>query len=84
MEVQIFGNDLFSGKFLPHEYHKNKLLTKLNRFTVYEPQHDKTNKMSVRPAKTQISLGIRCLRCPHEETLGPNYPMNAQADLSLR
>ena len=25
----------------------------------YEPRHDKTNKMSVRPAKTQISLGIR-------------------------
>ena len=25
----------------------------------YEPEHDKTNKMSVRPAKTQISLGIR-------------------------
>ena len=25
-----------------------------------EPQHDKTNKVSVRPAKTQISLGI----CP--------------------
>ena len=24
-----------------------------------EPGHDKTNKMSVRPAKTQISLGIR-------------------------
>ena len=24
----------------------------------YEPQHDKPNKMSVRPAKTQISLGI--------------------------
>ena len=28
--------------------------------TVYEPRHYKTNKMSVRPAKTQISLGI----CP--------------------
>ena len=26
---------------------------------ISEPQHDKTNKMSVRPAKTQISLGIR-------------------------
>ena len=26
---------------------------------VYEPRHDKTNKMAVRPAKTQISLGIR-------------------------
>ena len=24
-----------------------------------EPQHDKTNKVGVRPAKTQISLGIR-------------------------
>ena len=25
----------------------------------HEPRHDKTNKVSVRPAKTQISLGIR-------------------------
>ena len=25
----------------------------------YEPQHDKTNKVTVRPAKTPISLGIR-------------------------
>ena len=25
----------------------------------YAPRHDKTNKMAVRPAKTQISLGIR-------------------------
>ena len=45
------------------------------RSTEYEPRHDKTNKMSVRPAKTQISLGIRQsdqrLRCPHEESLGP-------------
>ena len=24
-----------------------------------EPRHDKTNKVNVRPAKTQISLGIR-------------------------
>ena len=26
---------------------------------INEPRHDKTNKVSVRPAKTQISLGIR-------------------------
>ena len=26
---------------------------------VYEPRHDKTNKLAVRPAKTQISPGIR-------------------------
>ena len=25
----------------------------------FQPRHDKTNKMSVRPAKTQISLDIR-------------------------
>ena len=24
-----------------------------------EPRHDKTNKVTVRPAKTQINLGIR-------------------------
>ena len=33
-------------------------MTGYNKFH-YEPQHEKTNKMSVRPAKTQISLGIR-------------------------
>ena len=28
-------------------------------FYIYEPRHNKTNKMAVRPTKTQISLGIR-------------------------
>ena len=42
----------------------------------FESRHDKTDKLSVRPVKTQISLGIRpvwsqSLRCPHEERLGP-------------
>ena len=27
-----------------------------------EPQHDKTNKVTVHPAKTQISLGIFAVR----------------------
>ena len=31
----------------------------LFRSVIFEPRHDKTNKMSVRPAKTQMSLGIR-------------------------
>ena len=26
---------------------------------LYEPPHDKINRMTVRPAKTQISMGIR-------------------------
>ena len=29
------------------------------KFKSFEPPHDKTNKMTVRSAKTQISLGIR-------------------------
>ena len=28
-------------------------------FILFEPPHDKTNNVAVRPAKTQISLGIR-------------------------
>ena len=42
---------------------------------ISEPPHDKTNKMSVRPAKTQISLGIRLVwsesSLSAEESLGP-------------
>ena len=42
-----------------------------NTTGMYHISRNKTNKMSVRPAKTQISPGIRRLRCPPEETLGP-------------
>ena len=53
----------------------------------YEPPHDKTNKMTVRPAKTQISLGIQNdqgLRCPHEESLGPELPTERTAKTMMR
>ena len=50
-----------------------------------EQQHDKTNKMSVCPAKTQISLGIR--QVWSESSLCtqwvPKDPRFLQADLSL-
>ena len=36
----------------------NKSEPKLIHF-LYEPRHDKTNKVTLCPAKTQISLGIR-------------------------
>ena len=42
----------------------------------YEPRHDKTNKMSLRPAKTQISLGVRI-----KKALVLSYPLNAQRRL---
>ena len=32
---------------------------RISTYTWYEPRHDKTNKVTVRPVKTQISLGIR-------------------------
>ena len=52
----------------------------------YEPQHDKTNKMTVRPAKTQISLGIRPVWS--ESSLFAQWCLHVdsedQADLSLR
>ena len=34
-------------------------LLKVLTFQIFEPRHDKTDKACVRPAKTQISLGIR-------------------------
>ena len=44
----------------------------------FEPRHDKTNKMSVRPAKTQISLGIcpissESLLCTQWVAKGPRF-----------
>ena len=44
-----------------HEYH---VYIKINSSSVkvateFEPRHDKTNKVSMRPAKTQINLGVR-------------------------
>ena len=36
-----------------------RVLGQTNTSFVNEPWHDKTNKITVRPVKTQISLGIR-------------------------
>ena len=49
-----------------------------------EPRHDKTNKMSVRPAKIQISLGIRpvwseSLLCAQQIAKDPRFlPANSE------
>ena len=52
---------------------------------IFEPRHDKTNKVSVRPAKTQISLGIHpvwsvfavCMK----KAKVLSYPLSAQRRL---
>ena len=61
--------------------HVIALLHVLNSFSFFgsrnrfEPPRDKTNKMTLRPAKAQISLAStqsdQSLCCPHEESLGP-------------
>ena len=66
---------------------------------IFEPRHVKTNKMAVRPAKTQISLGIRpvwsVFAVRMKKAWALSYPLSAQrwlwsdwvdaqADLSLR
>ena len=44
----------------------------------YEPPHDKTNNVAVRPTKTQISLGIRTVwsessLCAQWVAKGPSF-----------
>ena len=49
------GKPLDSCKYISNNIARSLILNK----TRHEPRHDKTNKMSVCPAKTKISLGIR-------------------------
>ena len=52
-----------------------------------EPRHDKTNKMSVCPAKTDQPghpPGLISLRCPREESLGPKLPTERTAKTQIR
>ena len=70
-----------------------------NGMIPFEPRHDKTNNVAVRPAKTQISLGIRpvwsVFPVHMKKAWVLSYPLSAQrrlwsdwadaqADLSLR
>ena len=63
----------------------------LDQCKAFEPRHDKTNKMSVRPAKTQISLGIcsvwsessLCAQCLAKDPRLWSDWADAKADLSL-
>ena len=49
--------------------------------SVYEPRHDKTNKMAVCPAKTQISLGIRVFAVRMKKHWVLSYALSAQRRL---
>ena len=71
--------------------HSWKILIILNNMhsnELFELRHDKTNKVSVRPAKTQISQDIpqsdQSLHCPHEESLIPWLPIEHTAKTLIR
>ena len=55
--VLLWEKSRFSGKRVG--FHNNDKNAVIRGKTQTGPRHDKTNKVSVRPAKTQISLGIR-------------------------
>ena len=55
------SGDLFIGFLHLHMSIFNKFIPSLMQLFTYEPRHNKTNTVTVRPAKTQISLGIRPL-----------------------
>ena len=70
-----FGHSTDYSMAKPHCSNLSRLMTK-------------PTKWHVHPAKTQISLGIRpvwqSLRCPHEETLGPQLPNEYPAKTLIR
>ena len=56
--------------------------------SIYEPPHDKTNKMACAPNEDSDQLGhppsLISLRCPHEESLVPQLPIGHTAKTLLR
>ena len=53
---------------------------------IIEPRHDKTNKVTVRPAKTQLSPASRVLAVGMKKPWALSCPLSgsAQSDQSLR
>ena len=56
MAARLFWLRLFSVDFICLNKFWKNFLRKQGNLTIYEPPHDKTSKMTVRPAKTLIRL----------------------------
>ena len=83
------ANLLFRLMVFVGNVQKSPLVRYIDYSFLSEPRHDKTNDVAVHPAKTQISLGIHAqsdqsLRCPHEESLGPQLPIECTAKTLIR
>ena len=55
--ASVFEEWVYGGWKVPQSHEMAQII--LRFLSVFEPRHDKTNKVNVRPPKTQISLGIR-------------------------
>ena len=59
-------------------------------FELFEPPHDKTNKLACAPSEDSVQPGHppmqsdQRLHCPHEETLGPQLPVKRTAKTLIR
>ena len=55
----------------------------MKTINIFEPPHDKTNKMACAPSSDSDQPGhlpsLISLRCPHEESLGPKLPIEHTA-----
>ena len=56
--------------------------------STFEPPHDKTNKMAYAPSKDSDQPGrppsLMSLRCLHEESLGPELPIECTVKMLIR
>ena len=59
---QVWAKSVDPDQTAPKQSHPWSVSTLFASLSASETRHDKTNKMSMRPAKTQISLGIRPVR----------------------
>ena len=50
---------MYRAHLCVHHFLKGGYCARVSEVNWFEPRHDKTNKVTVRPAKTQISMGIR-------------------------
>ena len=83
--VRIWHKQVFSWRGSNKECTKLKWFTVSNVYRKYEPQNDKTNKMTCAPSKDSDQPGhspsLISLHCPHEETLDPQPLLFAQRRL---
>ena len=95
MECSLFERSIFWADVFPNNERlwRDSTATRagslgLSLLTVYEPPHDKTNKMACAPSEDTDQPGhppsLNSLRCPHDESLDPWLPIERTAKTLIR